>query len=100
MNIHEVIRNPVITEKTESIKAATGSDVQRYTLKVHTRANKELIRQALYKIYQVNVVKINVMNVPGKKKRFRSSRIKMPAWKKAIVTLATGQQIDFAKQSS
>lgn len=98
MNLHDVIRCPVITEKSEEIKNPRP-DVQRYTLKVHPRANKELIRQALYSIYKVRTVKVNISNVTGKMKRFRTGRIQLPAWKKAVVTLAAGQSIDFTKKS-
>ena len=96
MNYHEVIRVPVITEKSEETKTMQEG-VNRYTVKVNPDANKELVRQALYHIYKVNAVKVNIMNVPGKKKRFRNSRIKLPSWKKAIITLAPGQEIDFTK---
>jgi len=98
MNYNEVIRYPVVTEKTEEVKNP-NSDTNRYTFKIHPDANKELVKQALHKIYKVNVTKINVMNVPGKKKRFRQGRIKLPSWKKAIVTLAPGQSIDFTAKT-
>ncbi len=94
MNYHEVIRAPVFTEKTEEDKNPR-KDVNRYTVHVHIDANKELIKQALYHIYKVKATKVNIINVPGKKKRFRNDRIKLPSWKKAIVTLAAGQEIDF-----
>jgi len=96
MNINEVIVSPLVTEKTETAKAAL-KEGNRYTMKVHPRANKELIRQALHKLYKVDAVKVNTMIVPGKKKRFRMSRIKLSSWKKAVVTLAPGQSIDFSK---
>lgn len=95
MNLHEVIVAPLVTEKTEQIRESlSGSN--RYTLKVHPKANKELVRQAIYYIYKKNVVKVNIMVANGKMKRFRMGRIKMPSWKKAIVTLAPGESIDFA----
>ena len=97
MNYHEVIRYPIITEKSEYIKNPR-KDVTRYTVRVHPDANKELIKQALYHIYKVNATKVNVMKISGKKKRFRMSNIKLPAWKKAIITLAPGQSIDFTKK--
>ena len=53
MNYHDVIRYPVITEKSESLKNPR-KDVNRYTMRVHPDASKELIRQALYHIYKVN----------------------------------------------
>ncbi|MCB1315938.1 MAG: 50S ribosomal protein L23 [Leptospiraceae bacterium] len=96
MDLQNVIIAPLITEKTEEIKEPR-KDQNRYTLKVHTAANKELIRQALYKLYNVNAIKVNTIIVPGKMRRFRQDRIKLPKWKKAIVTLAPGQSIDFGK---
>lgn len=94
MNLHNVIVTPVITEKTEEQKIQRA---ERYVFKIHPKANKELVRQALYKIYKVDAVKINTMVVPGKKRRFRSTFIKLPSWKKAIVTLSPGQSIELMK---
>lgn len=99
MNLEEVIVYPIITEKAEQMKEPVKG-VTKYTLKVRTDANKELIRQVLKKIYNVNATKVNVTNVPGKNKRFRNSLIKQPAWKKAIVTLESGQTIDFQKKAN
>ena len=96
MNIHDVITVPLITEKTEYIKNPMEG-VNRYVFRVHPDANKELLRQALYHIYGVREVKINIMKVPGKKKRFRHGKIKMPSWKKAVVKLEPGQSIEFIK---
>jgi large subunit ribosomal protein L23 len=87
-----------MTEKTESVKNP-AENVNRYTLLVHKHANKELIRQALHKIYKVNAVKINTLVARGKAKRFRYKAILMPSKKKAIVTLAPGQSINFVKGS-
>ncbi len=96
MNIHDVIIAPVITEKAEDSKNPI-KNVNRYTLKVKMDANKELIRQALHKIYRVDAVKVNTSILPGKKKRFGQQPSKSPTWKKAVVTLAAGQSIDFNK---
>ncbi|MCB1323938.1 MAG: 50S ribosomal protein L23 [Spirochaetales bacterium] len=96
MQLDNVIIAPLVTEKSEDLKAPR-KDVARYTFRVHTRANKELIRQALHHLYKVNAVKVNTMIVPGKMRRFRQDRIKLPKWKKAIVTLAPGQTLDLTK---
>lgn len=98
MDLHQVIVAPLVTEKTTQV-SEPRKDVNRYTFKVHADANKELIRQALFHIFKVKAVKINTMIVPGKKKRFRQDRIKLPKWKKAIVTLAPGQAIEFVKNN-
>jgi large subunit ribosomal protein L23 len=96
MNLHNVIIAPVITEKSETSKNP-GKNVNRYTLKVHADANKELIRQALYKIYKVNAVKVNTSVVPGKNKRFGQHKARTSTWKKAMVTLAPGESIEFTR---
>lgn len=101
MELHEVIIAPLITEKSESLKntASGGPTVNRYSFEVHPNANKELIRQALHHLFKVKAVKVNTLVVTGKKKRFRSERIKLPKWKKAIVTLAAGESIEFVKNA-
>ncbi|MBX7056483.1 MAG: 50S ribosomal protein L23 [Leptospirales bacterium] len=96
MDLHQVIIAPLITEKAEGQKEPR-KDVHRYVFRVHPSANKELIRQALHHLFKVKAVRINTMVVPGKKKRFRADRIKLPKWKKAIVTLAPGQSIELVK---
>ena len=93
MDLQNVIVAPVITEKARGIESISATQ-KRYCFKVHPKANKELISQALHKIYGVKVEKINTMIVPGKYRRFRRERIKLPNWKKAIVVLAPGQEID------
>jgi len=98
MNLHDVLISPMMTEKTESLKNPS-MNVSRYTLKVRTDSNKELIRQALHKIYRVDAVKINIINVRGKNKRFRQDSFRAPSWKKAIVTLSRGQSVDFGKSA-
>lgn len=98
MDLHQVIISPVVTEKSEG-QRLVRKDTQRYVFRVHPDANKELIRQALHHLFQVKAVSINTMVVPGKKKRFRTDRIKLPKWKKAIVTLAPGQSIDLVKNA-
>ncbi|MCB1174393.1 MAG: 50S ribosomal protein L23 [Leptospiraceae bacterium] len=93
MELDNVIIEPVITEKTQEIEALPGSK-KRYCFKVHPGASKELIRQALHKLYDVKVVKVNTMVVGGRFRRYRRDRIQLASWKKAIVTLAPGQELD------
>ena len=94
MNLHDVIIAPVITEKTESQKNLQPNSIT-YTFKVHKRANKELVRQALHHIYKVDARQVRTLNVP-----FRMTYSRTPGWKKAIVTLAAGQSIDLTKGES
>ena len=91
MHHWEVLRRPILTEKT-----TYQSDVlHRYTFEVDRRANKHQIRGAVEAIFDVDVVKVNVMNMPGKKRRFGRHVGHTSNWKKAVVTVAPGQNISF-----
>jgi large subunit ribosomal protein L23 len=88
----DIIIAPLITEKSMA-----GTVVQQYSFEVNPRATKTQIKSAVSEIFGVTVVKINTINVGGKKKNFarkgkRSSGMQSD-WKKAIVTLAAGQKI-------
>ncbi|MCS7251462.1 MAG: 50S ribosomal protein L23 [Anaerolineae bacterium] len=98
MNLYEVIKRPVITEKTTRLK-----EMNQYVFEVDPRANRHQIREAVEKIFSVRVLKVRVINVPAKRRRYWRARIlsskpkqvvRHPGWKKAIVQLAPGQQID------
>ncbi len=80
---HDVIRRPLITEKSMS-DIAEG----KYTFVVDKKANKTEIKNALEKIFDVKVAKVNTMNMTGKQKRMGANVGKRADWKKAIVTLA------------
>jgi len=86
---------PIVTEKANAISEATN----RYSFKVSPDANKYQIKEAIEKLYDVKVVDVSTMNYSGKQKqRYTKSgliRGKMPAFKKAVVTVAEGQTIDF-----
>jgi large subunit ribosomal protein L23 len=91
MHIYEVIERPLVTEKSE-IQKWEG----KYTFEVNFRANKSEIKRAVEEIYGVDVVAVNVMNMPAKMNRMRGRRrtVRYGAWKKAIVTVAPGQRIE------
>jgi large subunit ribosomal protein L23 len=84
----EVIIKPLISEK--SYAAMQGG---KYTFTVHPSANKIEIARAVEEAFDVKVVAVNTMIVQGKERRRRNSRGFDPKRKKAIVTLAPGQQI-------
>jgi large subunit ribosomal protein L23 len=86
----DVIRKPVVSEKSYALL-----DRGIYTFIVAPDANKVEIRLAVEKIFGVNVVKVNTLNRPGKRKRNRKQATfgKRPDTKRAIVTLAPGQSI-------
>jgi large subunit ribosomal protein L23 len=93
----EIIRRPVISEKS-----IDESGRGKYTFEVHGEANKIQIKAAieeLYKTEKVTVVGVNVLTAKGKEKRRGTRRGRIvghtSAWRKAIVTLAPGQKIDF-----
>jgi large subunit ribosomal protein L23 len=80
----------LVTEKSERLKAAGG----KYTFRVARAANKIEIRQAVEKLFKVNVRAVHVMNFPGKLRRMGRYAGRRPDWKKAIVTLKQGQTIE------
>jgi large subunit ribosomal protein L23 len=91
----EIIKKPVITEKMTEI----GESQNRYGFIVDKRANKLQIKQAVKAIYGVEVAEVNTMNYSGKtKSRYTKAGFitgKTNSYKKAIVTLAEGETIDF-----
>lgn len=94
MNVYEVLKEPVISEKSTEL----NSTLNQVVFKVDKRANKYQIKQAIEKIYEKNglvVDKVRTLNMPGKPKRFRMKIGKTSAWKKAIITLKKGSSLDF-----
>lgn len=89
-NYRDIILAPVITEKASNI-AANGD---RIVFKVSKDANKTQIKQAIEKIYNVKVVKVNTLNVKPKKKRVGRYTGTTSAYKKAYITLAEGSQLE------
>jgi large subunit ribosomal protein L23 len=92
MHWREVIRRPVITEKSSYL----ASDRNHYTFVVDSRANKLQIKTAIELAWpEVEVEKVRVANMPAKRaRRWRRIAVRKPGWKKAIVTLAAGGRID------
>lgn len=90
-----IIKKPVITEKMTAI----SEKLNRYGFIVDKRANKLQIKSAVEELYGVQVVAVNTMNYDGKRKsRFTKAGVlsgKTNAFKKAVVTLAKGESIDF-----
>jgi len=90
-----VILKPLVTEKLTKL----GDKFNRYGFRVQKDANKLQIKQAVETMYNVTVVNVNTMIVPSKKRsRYTKSGVisgKRPAYKKAIVTVKKGEEIDF-----
>jgi len=91
MHIYEVIKRPLLTEKSNYQSDA----LNRYTFEVDRRATKTQIAEAVAAVFDVSVERVNVMNVRGKKRRYGRHVGKRPDWKKAIVALAPGDSIGF-----
>ncbi|MBW1800465.1 MAG: 50S ribosomal protein L23 [Deltaproteobacteria bacterium] len=91
MDIYRVIKKPHITEKGSLQK----DQHNQISFKVDRRANKVEIRQAVETILKTKVLDVKTMNMKGKKRRIGRSMGKRPDWKKAIVKLAPGENIEF-----
>ncbi len=88
-NPRDIIVKPVISEKTYGLM-----DENKYTFIVDPRANKTEIKIAVQQIFDVKVLSVNTMNMTGKRKRRGYIVGKRPDLKKAIVTLAPGEEIE------
>jgi large subunit ribosomal protein L23 len=91
MNQYDIIKRPVVTEKTNIQK----EECNQVTFEVDRRANRVEIARAIEKIFNVKVVKMRTAQVKGKIKRRGRILGKRKDWKKAIVTLMPGERIDF-----
>lgn len=91
MDPYEVLRRPILTEKS----SFQSDNLHRYTFEVDVRANKRQIRDAVEQVFNVQVLAVNVINVRGKRRRWGRIVGHTKDWKKAIVTLAPGQSIQF-----
>ena len=91
MNQYDIIKKPVITEKTNIQKEENN----QLSFEVDKRANRVEITQAIEKIFSVKVAKTRTIHVKGKIKRRGRTLGKRKDWKKAIVTLMPGERIDF-----
>jgi len=89
--LHQIIKKPLITEKT-NLQKEVGPIV---TFEVSLGANKIEIKQAVEKAFDVKVKNVNTTLVAGKVKRVGRQFGKRPNWKKAYVTLEEGSSIDF-----
>ena len=85
----DVIIAPVVSEKSYSLL-----DEGRYTFIVHPSCNKTEIKEAVQSIFGVKVTNVNTLNRKGKRKRFGMTYGKRKDTKRAIVTLAEGEEID------
>lgn len=92
LRLLQVILAPVISEKATQI----ADKNQQVTFRVATDASKPEIKAAVEKLFKVEVKDVKVANVKGKTKRFGRAMGQRTGWKKAYVSLAPGQEINFA----
>lgn len=90
-DMYGCIRRALITEKSNFLKQAANQVV----FEVHRDANKLEIKQAVQKLFNVKVARVNIMQYEGKRKRVGRYIGKRPDWKKAVVTLKKGETIEF-----
>jgi large subunit ribosomal protein L23 len=91
MDIYKVIKEPHITEKGSLQKEMNN----QISFKADRRANKIEIRRAVETLFNVKVLSVRAMNMQGKKRRLGRTSGKRPDWKKVIVKLAPGENIEF-----
>ena len=92
MDKYQIIKRPIVTEKTTKL-----SEKNKYTFEVDKNANKIEIKHAVEELFNVKVVSVNVINEIAKAKRVETHSGFKPAVTKAIVTLAEGFKIDVYK---
>jgi large subunit ribosomal protein L23 len=100
LNVWDVLKSPVVTEKSVLLKEATSEEGegQVLTFRVDKKARKEDIRQAIEEIFNVKVATVRTINYQGKMKRRGRIEGRRPNWKKAYVTLKKGEPtVDYAE---
>jgi large subunit ribosomal protein L23 len=91
--VYDILRRPIITEKT----SFQSGNLNQYAFEVDRRANKAQVKEAVETLFDVTVLRVNIINVPAKRSRRARSRrvlVRRSAYKKAMVTIAAGDTID------
>ncbi len=91
MDARSVIIRPIVTEKTTAARELAN----QYVFRVQAAATKHQITAAIEEIFDVSVIKVRTIKMDGKRKRLGRNIGRRSSWKKAMVTLAEGQTIDF-----
>jgi large subunit ribosomal protein L23 len=89
LEARDILIAPVVSEKSYSL-----IEGNKYSFRVHEKAHKTQIRQAVEQLFDVHVEGVNVLKVQSKPKRRGLNRGKKPGWKKAIVQLREGERIE------
>ena len=89
IHLYDKILFPIVTEKSTNL-----SEQNKIVFKVNTKANKKNLKTNIEKIFKVNVIKINIINKKTRFKTTRGKKVRVKGFKKAIITLKKGQNID------
>ena len=90
MHPYQVLCRPLITEKNTELQS-----LGKYAFEVDGRANKQQVKEAVEKTFKVRVTAVNMISVSGKSRIVGRRRVLTRSWKKAIVTLQPGENIQF-----
>lgn len=88
-SVYNIISKPHVSEKSTDL-----AEINQYTFEVFPNMNKNKVKEAVQAIYGVDVLSVNMINVPGKKRRIGRSEGFKKGYKKAIVTIKAGQKIE------
>ncbi len=91
INTYEIIKQPVVTEKTTKM-----SENNQFVFKVESTSSKENIKKAVEKLFKVKVKSINTIKIKGKTKIFKGTKGRRSDYKKAVVTLKSGETLDYS----
>lgn len=84
-----LIKKPIVTEKASDL-----SGLRKYVFMVEPHATKNEVKKAVHEIYKVDPVSVNIISAHAKKRRYRGLASQKAGYKKAVVTLPSGQKID------
>ena len=87
--LYDKIISPLVTEKSTNL-----SEQNKIIFKVHAGANKKNLKKNIEKIFKVEVIKVNIINKKTRMKTTRGKKVRVKGFKKAIITLKKGQNID------
>ena len=87
--MYDSIISPIVTEKSTNL-----SEQNKIVFKVSDKLNKIILKKNIEKIFKVNVIKVNIINKQPRKKIAKGKKVKIQGYKKAIITLKKGQNID------
>ena len=90
-NLYNIVIAPIITEKATKI-----SEKNQYVFKVKIDSNKKEIKQAIEKLFKVKIKKIKTIKIKGKSKIFKGTKGRRSDYKKAIICLNKGENLDYS----